>query len=138
MKLKTVCVSIAVATSMATSIIFVPQDQALAQNRSTPTSQSNSKTSKSLKIQWVLGFIPWLTWTSNSNSPRRQNLNNNPNNPIQTNIGGSDNSKARVTKQASNHKEVPVPLLIPGMTALGVSLLRKHRQEQKQMEMELE
>ncbi len=140
MKFKTVCASIAVTTSIATGMIFVPQSYALAQNRPTQTEKANSRASKSLEIQWFLGFIPWFTWTSNSNSPSRQNSGNstiyanNSNNRKSTNIGNSNSSKLISTKQASNHKEVPVPLLIPGLAALGAGLIRKHRQEQKQIE----
>ncbi|MEA5503975.1 hypothetical protein VB735_12800 [Halotia wernerae UHCC 0503] len=141
MKFKTVCASIAVATSIATGTISIPQAHVLAQNSPTQTEQANSKTSKSLEIKWLLGFIPWFTWTRNSNSPSSQNSGNSttyankPNNSIRTNRGNSNRSKPIDTKQGYNHKEVPVPILIPGLTALGAGLIRKHRQEQKQMEM---
>ncbi|MFN6565758.1 hypothetical protein [Dendronalium sp. ChiSLP03b] len=140
MKFKTVCASIAVATSVATGMIFVPQSHALAQNSPTQTEQANSRASRSLEIQWLLGFIPWPTFTRNSNSPSSQNSGNstiyanNPNNPIRTNIGNPNRPKPIGTKQGYNHKQVPVPVLIPGLAAFGVGLIRKHRQEQKQME----
>ncbi len=141
MKFKTICASIAVATSMATGTIFIPQDHVLAQTNSNKTEQANPRASKSLEMQWLLGFIPWFKWTSNSNSPSSQNSNNstiyanNSNKPKPTNIGGQNRSKPISTKQGYNHKEVPVPLLIPGLAAFGAGLVRKHRQEQKQMEM---
>ncbi|WP_341529306.1 hypothetical protein WKK05_08355 [Nostoc sp. UHCC 0302] len=141
MKLKTVCASIAVATSMATSMIFFTQADVLAQNSPTKTEQANSKASKSLDIQWFLGIIPWPRWTRNSNSYSSQNSGNrttyanNSNNPISTNIGNPNRPKSIGTNQGYNHKNVPVPVLIPGLAALGAGLIRKHRQEQKQMEM---
>ncbi|WGV25691.1 hypothetical protein [Halotia branconii] len=141
MKFKTVCASIVVATSMTTGAIFISQAHVLAQANSNKTEQANSKASKSLEIQWFLGFIPWFKWTSDSNSPSSQNSSNsttyvnNSNKPKLTNIGSSNRSKPISTEQGYNHKEVPVPLLIPGLAALGVGLIRKHRQEQKQMEM---
>lgn len=138
MKIKTVCVSIAVATSMATSTIFVPQDYALAQNSQTQNKQANSRASKSLEIQWLLGFIPWPQWNNSSsqNSGNGTIYANNPNNPTSTKIGKPNGPKAiGKTKQGYNHKEAPVPVLIPGLVALGAGLVRKHRQEQKQMEM---
>ncbi len=141
MKFKTVCASIAVATSMATVTIFIPQAHVLAQTNSNKTEQANSKVSKSLEMQWFLGFIPWFKWTSNSNSPSSQNSNNsttyanNSNKPKRTNIGSPNKSKPISTKQGYNHKEVPVPLLIPGLAAFGAGLIRKRRQEQKQIEM---
>ncbi|MBH8553657.1 hypothetical protein I8751_15015 [Nostocaceae cyanobacterium CENA357] len=128
MKFKTVCASIAVTTSIATGMIFVPQSYALAQNRPTQTEQANSKASKSLEIQWFLGFIPFFKWSGNSNSSRNQNS------LKPTNIDNPNRSKPISIKQASNHKEVPAPVLIPGLAALGAGLIRKHRQEQKQIE----
>ncbi|MBD2448430.1 hypothetical protein H6G76_14935 [Nostoc sp. FACHB-152] len=119
MKFKTVCASIAVTTSIATSMIFFPQDYAQAQHRPTQTKQVNSKTSTSLEIKWVLGFIPLPMWIRNSNSLSRSN-----------------NSKLiTTTKQGYKHKEVPVPVLIPGLVAFGAGLIRKHRQDKKQVDM---
>jgi hypothetical protein len=140
MKFKTVCASIAVATSMTTGMIFVPQVHTLAQNSPTQTEQTNSRASRSLEIQWLFGFIPWFR-TRNSSSPRTQNLGNrttyanNRNNSIPKNHNNANRPKIIGTKQKHNSKEVPVPVLIPGLTALGAGLIRKQRQEQKQMEM---
>ncbi|MBU7582289.1 MAG: hypothetical protein KAF91_05170 [Nostoc sp. TH1S01] len=142
MKVKTVYAGMAIATLIATGMILITQDHALAQNSSNLTEQRSSRDSKSLEIKWLLGFLPWPTWTTNVQSPRSQSLSNrtttyanNPNKPIQTNIG-SPNRPKPIGKQASNYKEVPVPLLIPGLTALGIGLIRKHRQEQKHVEMQ--
>jgi len=141
MKFKTVCASIAVATTMATGMLFVPQNHALAQNSKTQTEQANSRGSRSLEIQWILGIIPWPTWTRNPNIRTSQNAGNNPtyannpNNPRRTNIGSANRPQPiGTTKQGQNHKQVPVPVLIPGMVALGAGLIRKHRQEQEEIE----
>ncbi|MBD2302507.1 MULTISPECIES: hypothetical protein [Nostocales] len=202
MKVKTVYASMAIATLIATGMISVTPDNALAQKSANQTEQSSSRGSKSLEIQWLLGFIPWPTWNTHSKRPRSQNLiddatyANNPNRPIQTNLGGSGRHTPNGTnhpsnddanhphhpipintggsnihtpngtnhpsnddanhphhpipintgdsnihtpkdpKHPSNYKEVPVPLLIPGLTAFGVGLIRKHRQEQKQIKMQ--
>jgi hypothetical protein len=126
MKLKTVCASIAVTASIATGMIFVPQDDAQAQNRPNQAKQVNAKTSTSFEIKWFLGLFPYPAWISHSNSFHSPHSfrSLNSSRPIST------------TKQRHNHKEVPVPVLIPGLAALGAGLIRKHRQEQKQMEME--
>jgi hypothetical protein len=119
MKFKTVCASIAVTTSIATSVILVPQDYAQAQNRPNQTKQVNSKASTSLEIKWFLGFIPLPMWNRNS-----------------TNFSSPNRSKLiNKTKQGYKHKEVPVPILIPGLAAFGAGLIRKHRQERKQTDM---
>lgn len=123
MKFKTICVSIAIATSMTTGVVFVPQAHVLAQ-----TQPTNSKESRSLEIQWLLGFIPWPTWARNSNNYNKQNK------PELINTQ-KNKSKLISTKKGYNHKEVPVPILIPGLAVLGTGLIRKHRQEQKQIEM---
>ncbi|WP_144427422.1 hypothetical protein [Nostoc piscinale] len=202
MKVTTVYASMAIATLIATGMISVTPDNALAQTSATQTEQSRSQGSKSLEIQWLLGFIPWPTWNTHSKHPRSQNViddatyANNPSHPIQTNIGGSNRHTSNGTNHSSNHnvnrphhpiqtntggsnihtpngtnhssnndtnhpnhpipintggsnihtsnntnhpsnyKEVPVPLLIPGLTAFGLGLIRKHRQEQKQIKMQ--
>lgn len=120
MKFKTVCASIAVTASIATGMILVSQDDAQAQNRPNQTKQVNAKNSTTFEIKWFLGFIPFPAWINHSNgfySPNKSK-------PI------------TATKPGYNHKEVPVPVLIPGLAALGAGLIRKHRQEQKQIEME--
>ncbi|OCQ98346.1 hypothetical protein BCD64_13705 [Nostoc sp. MBR 210] len=188
MKVKTVYASMAIATLITTGMIFVTSDNALAQNSANQTEQRSSRGSKSFEIQWLLGFIPWPTWNTHSNSSKGQNLiddatyANKPNRPIQTNIGdsnlnhsnhpipintggsnihtpngtnhpsnndtnhpthpipintgGSNIHTPNGTNHPSNYKEVPVPLLIPGLTAFGLGLIRKHRQEQKQIKMQ--
>ncbi|BAY14702.1 hypothetical protein NIES21_04600 [Anabaenopsis circularis NIES-21] len=141
MKFKPVCASIAVTTSIATGMVFVPQSHTLAQNKPTQTEQINSRRSGTLEMQWILGFIPWPTWARSSNSSRSQNSGNsntyanNPSNPKLTNIGKPNNSKPIDTKQGYNQKQVPVPVLIPGLAALGIGLICKNRQASKQIEM---
>ncbi|MBE9207453.1 hypothetical protein IQ244_13155 [Nostoc sp. LEGE 06077] len=126
---------------MATSIVFVPQTHAQAQDSRNRIEQASSRVPRSLEVQWLLGFIPWPTFTKDSN---RHNLSNNttyannPNNSIPTNINSPNRPKLGNTKQGYNHKEVPVPILIPGLVALGAGLIRKHRQEQKQIEVKVE
>ncbi|MBD2496183.1 hypothetical protein [Nostoc sp. FACHB-280] len=141
MKVKTVYASMAIATLIATGVILVAPNNVLAQESINQTEHNGLRDSKSMEIQWLLGFIPWPTWNKNSNSPKSKNLvdgatyANNPNNPIQVNIGGSKKDTPNGKKHPSNYKEVPVPLLIPGLTAFGLGLIRKHRQEQKQINM---
>ncbi|MBD2436037.1 hypothetical protein [Nostoc sp. FACHB-110] len=115
---------------MATSIIFVPQDYAQAQNTPNQSTQANSRTSRNLEVKWFLGFLPWFTWNNNPNNSGRYNSENYSNNPPVINTANRNRTKD------GNHRDVPVPILIPGLAALGLSLIRKNRQEQKQMELE--
>lgn len=132
MKFKTVCVGIAATMTVATGMIFVPQDYAVAQ--SNQAKQTNSRESGSLQIRWVLGIFPWFAWSKGSNSPVSQSTSNTT--FANTNIGRANTSKSINTQQGYNHKEAPLPVLIPGLAALGVGLIRKRRQEQEQIEIE--
>jgi len=133
MKLKTVCFTMAIATGM----IFVSQTYVVAQNSPNQSEKENSKASNSLEVQWFFGIIPWLRSSRNSNSYNRYNSGNRTasNNFIQTKIDSPNRLKLIGTKERYNHKEVPVPFLIPGLAILGAGLIRKHHQEQKLMEM---